>query len=164
MRILGLLLCAGLFAVPSAAKLKVFIGVDFSADERLEAEIKGGIAARFNSTERYTTTESVTGTDIFLHVMCVPVKLQNANHNVAIACTANSFYYPFKGGLSHHLAEASFLATDSPENLHIMIGDFADKVINETTDEKLTNYKKAMMTSIQSTCLTEPAICRLPLQ
>ena len=160
MRILGLILCAGLCAVPSAAKLKVSIGVDFS-DESLKSEIKSGIAARFNSTERYTVTES-EDTDVFVHVICVLVKLKDASHNLGVACAVNTLYFPFRNSLTYPIAGPIITAT--PERLQSMIGDFADYVINATTDETLADYRKTVTTSIQLTCLNVPKICTLPPQ
>ena len=45
MRILGLILCVGLFAVPAAAKWKVIIAIDV-ADARIKSELISGIAAK----------------------------------------------------------------------------------------------------------------------
>lgn len=161
MRILGLILCLGLFAVPSAAKLKVGIDVTV-ADGRIKSEVKSGLAARFNSTDRYTTTESATESEIVLDIVCVPMKIKNANS--WITCSSEGFYYPFKTiALSYHLPGAGSVTTEEREDLERMINDFAHDLINATTDEKLADYKKSLMTSVQLLCVSEPGICRLPL-
>ena len=51
MRTLGLILCAGIFAVPSAAKLKVGIDVDIANDD-IKSKLKPGLAARLDSTRQ----------------------------------------------------------------------------------------------------------------
>src|SRR5215472_7130402 len=107
MRILGLILCAGLFAVPSSAKLKVGIDVDV-ADDAIKSQLKAGLAARFNSTDRYVSTESAVETDIVMDVMCAPVKFKSANYNLGLACASVASYYPFKNiALSLHLPGAN---------------------------------------------------------
>lgn len=160
MRILGLILCLGLFAVPSAAKLKVGIDVTV-ADDGIRSELKSGLAARFNSTNRYTTTESAIETEIVLDVVCVPMRVRN--YNLGIICSSEGFYYPFKNiALSHHLPGAGSIMSGDNEDLQRMIKDFADNLINATTDEKLADYKKSITTSVQLLCLSEPGICRLP--
>ena len=140
--------------------MKVKIGVDFSNDS-IKSEIESGLAERFNSTDRCSTTDSFYDNDIFLHVICVSVKFKDANYNLAVACAARAFYYPFKNTLSYDLGEASSIVTKSPDNLQSMISEFANDLINATTDEKLAEYKKTMTTGIRLVCLSEPATCRL---
>lgn len=161
MRILGLILCLGLLPVPSAAKLKVGIDVD-APDDRIKSELKAGLAARFNSTDRYTVTESATETDIILQMICIPVKMKGASYNLGVACSTEGFYYPFKHiALAHHLPGAGSLVTDHSENLQSIIDSSANDLINATTDEKLSEYKKLMTDQVQLVCLSEPGICRL---
>ena len=161
MRILGLTLCLGLFAVPSAAKVKVGIDVTV-ADNGIKSELKSGLAATFNSTDRYATTESVIETDIVLDVVCVPMKMRN--YNLGIICSSEGFYYPFKSiALSHHLPGAGSIMSGDNEDLQRMIKDFANNLIKATTDDKLAEYKKSLMTSVQLLCVSEPGICRPPL-
>ena len=159
MRILGLILCVGLFAVPAAAKWKVIIAIDV-ADARIKSELISGIAAKFNSTDRYTTTQSATDSDILLGVICVPVKFENSNYNLGEACAIDALYYPFKNGLSHHLAEVSSIITDI--DIQKIINRAVEDLINATTDEKLAEYKKTTIDEIHLICWNEPGICRLP--
>ena len=160
MLILGLILCLGLVAVPSATKLKVGIDVTV-ANDGIKSELKSGLAARFNSTDRYTTTESAIETEIVLDVVCVPMKMRN--YTLGITCSSEAFYYPFKNiALSHHLPGAGSIMSGDDEDLQRMIKDFADDLIKATTDEKLAEYKKSLTTSVQLLCVSEPGICRLP--
>ena len=158
-----LLLC---LAQPAESKLhvKIFVSVGEDDGSKVGNALQEGMAARLNSTERYTVTDDPAATDLLLAVYCI-VTGNRGGEKYGTVCFSAVAYYPFSGfPLSTHVEGAERMAAAGLEHndLSFLIDTLVNHFINGTTHAELAEQKKMMREGIQLLCALKPAECAAP--
>lgn len=159
-----LLIVAAIMLVASSsawAKLHVLVTVAIS-DEKLQRELREGLEARLNSTERYTVTTDAVITNLSLTVHCL-VLADQSGYKTGIACHNATIYFPYKdSALREEVEDAEGMVAAPPDNTAHIVDQVMIHFINGTTDQILTEKKNFLRTKIQYFCANEPTESKMP--
>jgi hypothetical protein len=157
--VVALMFCM-LAAAPSFGKLKVVLAIDVE-DTSTKQRVASAIAARLNSTDRYSVVDSILGADFMFAVICLKTKTHN-NQVIGLVCAGNAEYYPFGTTVGYWMPGAGAMIIDDDEKLRSITDGLLDAFINDSTDSKLAEYKARLTKFVSDTCNLYPSVCRTP--
>jgi hypothetical protein len=155
--VVALMFCV-LVAGPSFGKLKVTLAI--TVDASIKQSVTSAIAARLNSTDRYTVVESISGADLLFEVVCLKTTIQT--RVIGLVCASSAEYYPFGTPLGYWMAGAGTMIVNDNEKLRDITDGLVDVFINDTTDSKLAECKDRLTKNVSGTCSLYPSVCRTP--
>lgn len=154
-----LLVVAVLLVTPTLAhpKLAVHINVSTTSD-KVTTQLREGMEARINGTDRYEISVNAIETDLILAVNCIVL-----DNGALAACDSDVTYFPYRyWPLSIELERAESIVTSGTGQLSYIVDTLMNHFINGSTDAVLSERKKFLRESIQAFCADEPSECKKP--